>query len=65
MLRQAKDGISAGLPRDMTRRRPEDGDGERRCSGGRRGAVVSGECVEEGGEETSGSLVAASAKVAW
>ena len=50
-LRLAKDGISAGLPRDMMRRRPEDGDGERRWCRGRRGAVVSVERVEEGGEE--------------
>ena len=64
-LRLTNDGISAGLPRDMMRRRPEDGDGERRWYRGRRGAVVCGKCGEDGEEGTSGSLVAASAKVAW
>ena len=53
-LRLAKDVISAGLPKDMTRRRPDDGEGERRwCRGGRRG-----------GEGSSGTLVASSAKLA-
>ena len=64
-LRLTNDGISAGLPRDMMRRRPEDGDGERRWCRGRHGAVVCGKCGEDGEEGTSGSLVAASAKVAW
>ena len=64
-LRLARDGISAGLPKDMMRRRPEGSDGERRWCRGRRGAVVSGERIEGDGEETSGSLVAASANVAW
>ena len=64
-LRLTNDGISAGLPRDMMRRRPEDGDGERRRCRGRCGAVVCGKCGGDGEEGTSGSLVAASAKVAW
>ena len=38
-LRLTNDGISAGLPRDMMRRRAEDGDGERRRCRGRCGAV--------------------------
>ena len=64
-LRLAKDVISAGLPKDITRRRPDNGEGERRWCRGGRGAVVCGKCGEDGEEGTSGSLVAASAKVAW
>ena len=51
-LRVEKEGIS-GLPKDMTRRLPEVGDGERRCSGRRGGA---------GGSRGGGST---SARVAW
>ena len=37
-LRLAKDVLPAGLPKDMTRRRPDDAEGERRwCRGGCRG----------------------------
>ena len=36
-LRLAKDVISAGLPSDMTRRRPVDGEGDSRRWRGRRG----------------------------
>ena len=61
-LRLTNDGISAGLPRDIMRRRPEDGDGERRRC---RGTVVCRKCGGDGEEGISGSLVAASAKVAW
>ena len=50
-LREEKVGIS-GLPRDMTRRRPLDGDGERRWWSGRGG---------RGGDEAGGAL----AREAW
>ena len=50
-LREEKFGNS-GLPRDMTRRRPLDGDGERRWWSGRGG---------RGGDEAGGAL----AREAW
>ena len=51
-LRLAKDVISAGLPSDMTRRRPVDGEGDSRrwrgrCGGGPGVAVASPDAGEE------------------
>ena len=54
-LREEKVGIS-GLPRDMTRRRPVDGDGERRWWSGRGG---------RGGDEAGGAFTSALAREAW
>ena len=51
-LRLAKDVISAGLPTDVTRRRPVDGEGDSRmwrgrCGGGPGVAVASPDAGEE------------------
>ena len=54
-LREEKVGIS-GLPRDMTRRRPVDGDGERRWWSGRGG---------RGGDEAGGTFTSALAREAY
>ena len=54
-LREEKFGNS-GLPRDMTRRRPLDGDGERRWWSGRGG---------RGGDEAVGAFTSALAREAW
>ena len=53
-LRVEKVGIS-GLPKDMTRRLPEVGDGERRWRSGRGGGVEG----SQGGDSTSAIAVTA------
>ena len=58
-LRLPNDG-SGSLPRDITRRRPEVGEGDRRRRGGRRRGVSSGALAspDAGGDDVAAALVA-------